>query len=106
MREISLWEILVPTIFGNNNKPVSTKHHKQWDKRVRDISDGLTILKPAKGQWVDKSTNKLYEERIIPVRIACTRPEIEKIINFTIKHYRQLAVMCYKISDEVIIEYA
>ncbi len=103
---MNLWEILVPTTFGDNQKPVRTKHHKQWDEKVREISGGLTILKPAKGQWVDKSSNKLYEERIIPVRVACTRQDIEKIIDFTIRHYRQIAVMCYKISDEVIIEYA
>lgn len=42
---------------------------------------------------------------MIPVRIACSREEIDKIIDITIKHYNQLAVMAYKVSDEVIIKY-
>ena len=88
---------------GGTDKPVRTRHHKNWDSFVRNITCGLTILKPCKGQWIDKS--KLYEERVIPVRIACTRKQLDKIIDFTIKHYRQIAVMAYKISDEVIVKY-
>lgn len=98
-----LYEILVPCQFEDTKKPVSTKHHKAWDSVVRSISGGLTILHPCKGQWIFE--NKLYEDRVIPVRIMCSRKELDKIIEFTIKHYRQLAVMAYKISDEVIIEH-
>ena len=100
--EVALWEVLVPTIM--NKKHVRTRHHKQWDKFVRSISGGLTVLKPAKGQWLEPTSKELYEERTIPVRIACTRKQIDKIIDFTIKHYNQLAVMAYKLSNEVIIK--
>lgn len=96
-----LWEILVPTKMGDNLKPIRTKHHKNWDKFVREISGGLTILSPAKGQWL--FNNSLYEERVIPVKVACTRLQLDKILDFTIKHYRQKAVMAYRISNDVII---
>jgi hypothetical protein len=97
-----MWEILVPCKFEDNGNPVSTKHHQEWDKVIRNIAGGLTVLKPVKGQWVDEG--KTYHDRIIPVRIMCNRTEIEKIVDFTINHYRQLAVMAYKISDEVILK--
>ena len=101
---VALWEILVPCMFEDTKTPVSTKHHKEWDKYVRTISPGLTILKPAKGQWIHE--DKLYEDRVITVRLTASRSEVEKIVDFTIVHYRQLAVMAYKISNEVIIKHA
>lgn len=100
---VDLWEILVPTAMGDTDKPVSLAHHKHWDNYVRNLSNGLTILKPAKGQWIFE--DKLYEERMIPVRICCTKADIEDIIDFTIGHYRQKAVMAYKLSSEVIIKH-
>lgn len=96
---LQLWEILIPT--NIDGKPVRTRYHRVWDEKVRAIAGGLTILKPAKGQWVHKGS--LFEERMIPVRIACSQKQIEQIIDMTIKYYRQLAVMAYRISDKVII---
>jgi hypothetical protein len=81
--------------------PVRKRHHKQWDKFVRNISGGLTVCKPAKGQWIHME--KLYEDRVIPVRIACTKEQIMTICKFTMNHYRQKSVMCYHLSDEVIM---
>ncbi len=98
---MSLYEILVPTTYQDTGKPVSVRHHREWDKYVRNISGGLTILKPAKGQWLCQG--KVYEDRVIPVRLTCTAAQIQKICQFTLGHYRQLAVMAYKISDEVIL---
>ena len=100
---LHLWEILVPTIM--NDKPVRTVHHKEWDKYIQKIANGLTILKPTKGKWLEPIVGKLHEERVIPVRIACTRNQINLIINFTINHYNQKAVMAYKLSEEVIIKF-
>ena len=98
-----LWEILVPTTMNNPSNPVRVGHHREWDKRIRKISGGLTILEPARGQWIDTETMTLYEERVIPVRIACSEEEINQIIDITLQHYRQEAVMAYKVSDRVII---
>lgn len=102
MKPRFLWEILVPTSY-NDGKPVRTRHHKEWDKRVRKISGGLTILSPVKGQWICRDSNMLYSERMIPVRIYCTEKQIHNIAKFTINHYRQIAVMAYSISDKVFL---
>lgn len=95
-----LWEILVPTTYQDTGKPVSTRHHKEWDKYILRFSSGMTILRPAMGVWLHDE--RRYDDRMIPVRLTCSRSEIEKIAMFTKKHYRQLAVMAYKISEEVI----
>lgn len=99
----SLWEILVPTV-SNSSVPFHTRYHRVWDKRVRDICGGLTILPPTKGQWVSPS-GELFSERMIPVRIVATRSEIEQVIDHTIQYYDQLAVLAYKVSDEVILKH-
>lgn len=74
----------------------------EWDNRVRRITGGLTILPPAKGQWVSPD-GELFKERMIPVRIVCTRAEIQKIISMTMDFYEQLAILAYKVSDEVLL---
>jgi|SRR6478735_4391032 len=99
-----LFEILVPTIYGDTVKPIRTRHHKKWDEYVRTISKGLTLMTPAKGQWV--FNDSLFEERVIPVRVFCTDADMEKIVAFSFKHYRQKAIMYYVISNECKIVYA
>lgn len=99
-----LWEILVPCNW-NDGRPVRTRHHKEWDKIVRKISAGLTILKPARGQWLSQN-NELFEDRMIPVRFISTEKEAKYIANKTIEHYKQLAVLYYKISSECVIHNA
>lgn len=98
-----LWEILVPTI-RNDGRPIKTRFHKVWDAKVRAISGGLTIMAPVKGQWKSK-TGTLFLERMIPVRIVATREHINKIIDLTLDYYEQEAVLCYSLSDEVILKH-
>lgn len=98
-----LWEILVPTVH-KNGKPIRTRFHRVWDHKVREISKGMTIMPVAKGQWVDPEGN-LFKERMIPVRVACTREQIEEIIDYTLEYYNQAAVMVYKVSSETIIKH-
>lgn len=100
---MELWEILVPTQF-NNGKPIKTRYHKVWDKKVYDITGGLTILQPAKGKWVSPAGN-IFMERMIPCRIVCTEEQMMCIINMTIKYYDQLAVLAYRISEKVILKH-
>lgn len=99
-----LWEVLVPTV-RNDGRPIKTRFHRVWDAKVRMLTGGLTIMPVSKGQWVSKD-GTLFAERMIPVRIACDKPTIEKILDFTITYYEQLAVMAYKVSDSVIIKYS
>jgi len=98
-----LYEILVPCQW-NDGKPVRTRHHREWDKRVRKISGGLTILRPGKGQWIHEDA--LYEDRVIPVRIYCTQRQMDEITQITIMHYEQKAVMYYPLAEGCLIHYA
>ena len=98
---MKLYEILVPTIYGDTMKPIRTKHHKRWDERVKKLSGGLTILTPGKGVWVHEGVD--YIERVIPVRIMCEEKTMKKIVDITLQHYRQKAVMYYVLSTECYI---
>lgn len=99
-----LFEILVPTVKSfDPPKYYTTRYHKVWDAKVREISGGLTILKPVKGEWV-APTGETFSERMIPVRVCCTEKEIDKIADLTASYYNQKAVMYYKVSDYVVIK--
>jgi len=97
-----MWEILVPTI-RQDGRPFHLRYHKKWDEMVRSISGGLTILTPVKGQWIFE--DKLFNERMIPVRIISTRAEILEIVAMTKKYYEQIAVLAYRLSDDVILRH-
>lgn len=98
-----LWEILVPAS-NNKDQNFSYEQHKEWDAFVKKITGGLTIMKTAKGEWVSP-TGKLYVDRMIPCRIVCSEEQISEIIDFTIEHYNQEAVLAYKISENVILKF-
>lgn len=86
-----------------NNKPIKTKYHKVWDKKVRKITNGLTILTPAKGHWLSPH-GELFVERMIPVRVFCTEEQMNMIADLTAKYYNQQAIMFYEVSNNVIIK--
>ena len=98
----ALWEILVPSA-TNDGVDILISYHREWDEKVRKICGGLTILKSAKGQWVSPD-GRLFKEKMIPVRVACTKEQIEQIMDITLKHYDQEEVLAYKISDTVIFK--
>lgn len=98
-----LWEILVPAS-NNKDQNFSYEHHKEWDAFVKKITGGVTIMKPAKGEWLSP-TGKLYVDRMIPCRIVCSEEQISEIIDFTIVHYNQEAVLAYRISTNVILRH-
>jgi hypothetical protein len=95
-----LWEILLPTQFDDTKEDVSVEHHHEWDRLVREVSGGLTMLRSATGQWVH--LGEVQQESVIPVRLIATREQIEAIAKFTARHYRQKVIMVYKLSDEVL----
>lgn len=99
---LKFYEILVPTQF-NDGKPIRTRYHRVWDKKVRDITGGLTIIPPIRGQWIS-SDGELFSERMIPVRIACTAEQIEQIADISAEYYKQKAILYYLISEEVTIK--
>jgi hypothetical protein len=106
MNKVELWTIILPTQWNHpkgKNPYIRLAHHRVWDKFVRSISGGLTILHPARGQWTSIE-GKIYLERVIPVMIACNKEQIEKIADFSAKHYLQEAIMYYRVSDYVVIK--
>jgi hypothetical protein len=98
-----LWEILIPAT-DHHGVPYLVDHHQIWDTRVRVLSGGLTISKPAKGQWL--FAGGLLKEETIPCRLLATREEMDDIISMTLEHYSdQRCIMAYKVSDEIIMKY-
>lgn len=95
-----MWEILVPA--SSKMQEFTYDHHKIWDEFVVQLAGGLTILKTAKGEWTSPD-NVRFKDRMIPVRIKCSKKQIKKIIDFTIKHYNQEAVLAYKVSSDVLL---
>ena len=100
---MNLYEILVPCS-RNDGTPIRTRQHREWDRRVRKLTGGLTVLPPGRGQW-QSPTGQLFSERMIPVRIATTRDVMERVADITAKFYEQEAVMFYVISTEVVIKH-
>jgi hypothetical protein len=96
-----LWEILIPA-FSNSFDEFSVEYHQEWDHYVQSLAEGLTIFKKSKGIWIGPD-NVQFKEEMIPVRISCSKTQIESIANFTAAHYQQKAVMFYLISTEVYI---
>jgi hypothetical protein len=84
----------------NSDEPFSLEHHRKWDLKVQKIAGGLSIMKPLKGIWIHEGA--AYRDEMIPVRIACEREQIERIIALTLDHYDQKEVMAYHLSDVVI----
>jgi hypothetical protein len=100
--KLSLWEILVPTRVKNKGVPI--EFHYAWDEQVKAITGGLTVYRAAVGQWVSPG-GKTVKERMIPVRIACSEDDINKIADITAKHYKQDAVMFYLVSEKAFIKH-
>lgn len=115
-----LYEILVPTMYGDTQRPIRTAHHKEWDKQIISITGGMTILSSARGKWTHEGVE--YPEKVIPVRVMVEeklkeqkdfegkdifdKSQITKIIKFTLSHYRQKAVMFYVVSKDVQVWHA
>lgn len=103
MPERNLYEILVPCQW-NDGTPVRTRHHKAWDEKVRRVTGGLTIYQPAKGQW--EHEGELFAERMIPVRVLATPEQMAKVVDITMVHYEQLAVLTYIVAIAATIVHA
>ena len=101
--ERHLYEILVPRCW-NHGSEIPVDYHHEWDSQVRAISSGLTILRPAKGQWV--LDGRLLEEEVIPCRVLASREEMDAIMDITLEHYPdQHCILAYRLSTEVIMRY-
>jgi hypothetical protein len=95
-----LWEILVP-VEDNYGNEFSLSYHREWDSKVRELTGGLTIMKTAKGQWCSTS-GQIFVDETIPVRVACDREILNKILAMTKVYYNQEVIFAFKVSEEVI----
>lgn len=91
-------------VADNQGRKIPVSYHRRWDSAVRAIAGGLTIFEPAKGEWLHLDS-KLFSEKMIPVRISCADAAIAQIADLTARHYKQKAVMYYRVSDQVIIKH-
>lgn len=98
-----LWEILVPRC-SNEGIEYAVEYHKNWDEKVRQLAGGITLLRTAKGHWVSPS-GQMFVEEMIPVRIYCDEENIEKIIEHTLRYYKQEAVFAYEVSSNVKVKH-
>jgi hypothetical protein len=97
---VQYWEIYVPAL-DNDGGVYAVAHHLAWDRHVVALVGGLTLVKPVQGRWRDATTE--VKEKMIPVRIICTRSQMVDIIEFTRMYYSQKVVMAYVVSNEVLI---
>lgn len=97
-----MWEVLVPTV-SNSGRPFTVRHHRQWDRHVKRISGGMTLVQPVRGSWVEQDTGEEFTERMIPVRIMCTREQIVTICKETARFYDQLAVLATLVATETVL---
>lgn len=97
------WEVLVPCV-RNNGRPISTRCHREFDRQLRRITGGLTVMPPVRGQWVSPS-GELFVERMIPVRVVATEPQIEAVADLAARYYDQQAILYYRVSDYVRIKH-
>lgn len=94
-----MWQIFVPTQ-SNDKTKFTVEHHRKWDARIRKHSGGLTLLKTAKGQWMNNGNLEI--ERVIPVQFAATEREFYEIADFTLEHYKQKEVLGVKLGEIII----
>ncbi len=92
----SLYEILVPVCYQEGSV-IPMEHHGIFDAEVRKISGGMTILRSAIGEWGET------RERVIPVRFMAYESEVHSLMIFAHRHYKQKAIMAYKLSSDIMI---
>lgn len=96
---LDLWEILVP-IASNEGVPFSEDHHEAFRRILRHLpgNNGTTTRPAGEGDWQDKDTGKVYQERMIPIRFRACRADAERIAEHARKFYEQIVVMAYRIA--------
>lgn len=69
----------------------TTKHHRIFYKFILNLSKGYSVLNELEGVWQNEK-GTIYQEKMIPVRIACTDEQIKEIAEFAKAHYEQEAI--------------
>jgi hypothetical protein len=98
-----LWAVMVPVTQPNGER-FPEEYHREWDRKVIEISKGMTLFQTAKGTWVSPE-GEVFKEPMIPVMMICTKEQVDKIVDFTGMYYNQKAVMYFRVSDFVDIRH-
>lgn len=69
----------------------TAKHHRIFYKFILNLSKGYSVLSELEGVWQNEK-GTIYQEKMIPVRIACTDEQIKEIAEFAKTHYEQEAI--------------
>mgnify|MGYP003395241913 CR=1 FL=1 len=97
----NLYEILIP-VADNDGKTFSNAHvTKFWDLIIA-TANGLTVMPNVKGFWVDGG--RTFTDENTPLRVVATKDEIRFIAHQAKSHFNQLAILYYKISDDVVFK--
>ena len=97
-----LWEILIP-IADNDGVRFKPEQHREWDNIVRKMSGGLTIFKPATGEWIN-ANGAVMRDKLIPVAFMADDAQARAISAMSKGFYKQEAMMLYVLSETVFIE--
>ncbi len=93
-----LWRIFLP-VADNDGFVFLDRHHKKFSDRVLNVSGGSTENPWSAGKWINEG--RLHKERMIPLEFLATTEQADMIAAFAAKHYDQIEIMCYPISDRV-----
>ena len=91
---MQLYEFMVPTHY-NNGQPID---HAEFDEWLGGTFGGYTKLAPATGFWRDENIGQVFEETVIPYRVATDqRGADQRIADNVALDFDQLAVYVGKI---------
>ncbi len=93
-----LWAVLVP-VQDKHGVMFPQRHHDWFFKKVRRISGGITRNPMAQGEW--KHKRRLYSEPVVSLMFLATDEEADKVAATGRKHYRQIEVIYYVVSNHV-----
>ena len=96
----NLYEILIP-VADNDGHTFSNSYRKIFVDILIKETGGLSVLPTVKGFWIDKGIT--YADENTPLRVICTGEDIERFAYIAKEHFNQLAILYYKISDDVVI---
>jgi hypothetical protein len=89
--QMRIWEILLPL-----GKKYSKKHYKRWYKFIVQNNSHI-IFKP-------QINKNLYESGIdlaMPIKILSTKDSMDKIGQFSIKHFDRNSIIFYSITEQI-----
>ena len=100
---MQVYEFMVPT-HSNGGIPFD---HTEFNGWLADRFGGYTKLAPAVGYWRDENTRRVFEESVIPYRVASVAANAgDRIGERIASMFGQLAVYVGRIGTAEILDYS